>query len=72
VDVAKQLYLEPDLSKQLGTMECLQCRASLASNWTYYPDHYIGKNGELESYERSLAIPAAEDSIIESFPEIYS
>jgi len=72
VNVTKQLYIEPDINKHLGTTRCLKCAAPLVDNWVYYPDQYVGRDGKLCDYERPIEIPSDADSIVESFPEVYS
>jgi DNA-directed RNA polymerase subunit N (RpoN/RPB10) len=72
VNVLKQLYIEPDLDVQLSHMKCITCGESLFHNWHYYPDKYLGADGKLKSFERSIVIPPDSESIIEEFPEIFS
>lgn len=72
VNVAKQLYIESDLDVHLAGARCLGCGDGLAHHWRYYPDHYIGTDGKLTSFQRPAAIPADSESIIEFFPEVFS
>jgi DNA-directed RNA polymerase subunit N (RpoN/RPB10) len=72
VNVTKQLYIEPDINLRLSSMKCISCGESLHNNWHYYPEKYLGADGKLQSFERSIVIPPDSESIIEEFPEIFS
>ena len=71
-NVARQLYIEPNLNNYIKSTVCLKCAAPLVDNWVYYPDQYVGSDGTLCRHERSREIPSDADSIVESFPEVYS
>ena len=72
VNVTKQLYIEPDLDVHLRSAPCMACAEPLGGNWTYYPDNYVGADGQLHSHERTLEIPKDSESFIETFPEVFS
>ncbi len=72
VNVAKQLYIEPDLDKHLSSLGCSKCGRILSSNWSYYPEHYIDEDGGIQSFKRSRQIPDDADSIVAEFPEVFS
>jgi len=72
VNVAKQLYIEPDLDKHLSGFQCVGCGANLAGNWAFYPEYYLDEGGQLQEFERSDVIPDDSDSIIVEFPEVFS
>jgi hypothetical protein len=72
VNVAKQLYIEPDLERRLHSVQCDKCGKLLAGNWAYYPEKYVGEGGQLWSYERPCQIPNDADSIVAEFPEVFS
>ena len=72
VNVIKQLYIEPDLDTHLKSMRCSECGSELYKNWSYYPEQYLGPDGSLRTFERSLIIPPDEESIIAEFPEVFS
>lgn len=72
VNVAKQLYIEPDLDKHLSSVECSKCGKTLARNWEYYPETYLDENGQIRGFERPYQIPNDADSIVAEFPEVFS
>lgn len=72
VNVAKQLYIEPDLDKQLSSVQCTDCGNSLAGNWASYPESYLNEDGCLQQFERPYVIPDDNDSFIVEFPEVFS
>jgi len=72
VNVAKQLYIEPNLDVRLAGTKCLGCGVDLAKNWRYYPDFYLGADGQLTSFVRPSLIPPDSESTIAIFPEIFS
>ena len=72
VNVAKQLYIEPDLDKHLSSMECSKCDRTLDKNWSFYPESYIDENGEIRNFTRPCQIPDDVDSIVVEFPEVFS
>ena len=72
VNIAKQLYIEPNLNQQLAGVRCLRCRNLLAGNWSQYPENYVGKDGQLCQFERSPEIPNQGDSLIKEFFEVFS
>lgn len=71
-NAAKQLYIEPNLNKQLSGIDCMACGRSLTNNWSYYPDNYRGKDGMIHNFDRPREIPSEADSIVKEFPEVYS
>lgn len=72
VNVAKQLYIEPELDKQLSSVRCVGCGKSLSENWAFYPEHYLDENGQLQEFERPHVIPDDNDSFVVEFPEVFS
>lgn len=72
VNIIKQIYIEPDLDRQLNNMNCLKCGAALAGHWLDYPDNYIDKNGSICSFYRPEIIPEKESSLILDLYEVYS
>jgi hypothetical protein len=72
VSVTKQLYIEPDLDMHLRSVMCVGCAKLLGNNWAFYPDTYVGADGQLYAYERSQEIPNDSDSLVMSFPEVFS
>lgn len=72
VNVAKQLYIEPDLDKHLDNVKCSKCGEMMTGNWAYYPENYMGEDGQMRSFERPRQIPNDADSIVAEFPEIFT
>ena len=72
VNVAKQLYIEPDLDKHLSKVKCSKCGRILGSNWSYYPENYVDEDGRVESFKRPHQIPDDVDSIVSELPEVFS
>ena len=72
VNVAKQLYIEPDLDAHLLNVKCSKCGIILAGHWMYYPEHYLDAHGQVRDFERSQQIPSSADSIVVEFPEVFS
>ena len=72
VNVAKQLYIEPDLEKHLSNIQCAKCGKNLSDNWAYYPESYVDKSGEVRSFERPCELPDDADSTVVEFPEVFS
>jgi hypothetical protein len=72
VNITKQLYIEPDLDIHLRSVTCMGCARSLGRNWAFYPDTYVGEDGQLHAFERPQQIPKDSDSVVMSFPEVFS
>lgn len=72
MNVAKQLYIEPDLDKYLDSVECLKCGQILNGNWAFYPETYMNESGQMRNFERPQQIPNSDDSIVAEIPEIFS
>jgi len=72
VNVAKQLYIAPDLETHLSGVQCAKCHRNLAGNWVYYPEKYIDERGHVQSFERPTQIPDDADSIVAEFPDVFS
>ena len=72
VNVAKQLYIEPDLERHLNSVKCWACNKFLSGNWAYYPDDYLDEGGRIQHFERSHRFPEDADSIVAEFPEVFS
>lgn len=72
VNVAKQLYIEPNLEKYLSGIQCAKCCRPLAGNWAYYPEVYVDESGEVRNFERPYQIPDDADSTVVEFPEVFS
>ena len=72
VNVAKQLYIEPDLDAHLSGKKCIGCGKALHSNWRYYPEYYVDDAGKPRTFERSQIIPPDDESFVEAFPEVFS
>jgi hypothetical protein len=72
VNVAKQLYIEPDLDTHLSGKACVDCGSNFYKNWSYYPDRYIGADGMRHTFTRSLSMPPEDESIITELLEVFS
>jgi hypothetical protein len=72
VNVARLLYVEPDLDRHLEKVNCLECASVLANNWLSYPDNYVEKDGSIGKIERPLFVPSDDKSIIVAFYEVFS
>lgn len=72
VNVAKQLYIAPDLETHLSGVQCAKCDKPLAENWAYYPENYMDESGQLQNFNRPNQIPDDVDSIVAEFPEVFS
>lgn len=72
VNVAKQLYIQPNLDKHLKVVKCLGCGKILAENWAYYPENFIDECGHIRNFERPNQIPNDTDSIIVEFPGVFT
>lgn len=72
VDITKQVYVGPELSKKVKGEKCLCCGNYLGNNYAYYPETFIGTGGSIEHFERDRLYPDYAYSVIIEFPEIYT
>ena len=72
VNVAMQLYMEPNIDIYLADTKCIGCDLTLAYNWKFYPDNFLDEEGKPAVFERPSVIPPDSESIIVALPEIFS
>tara|TARA_Y100001937_G_C6845180_1_gene209589 strand:+ start:113 stop:451 length:339 start_codon:yes stop_codon:yes gene_type:complete len=71
VNVAKQMYMGPDLDSYLSGVLCYSCGSVLKSNWYFYPDRFL-EDGCVKKFKRCPRVPDESGSIIVEFPEVFS
>ena len=70
VNIAKQVYVGPQLSEKIKEIKCKVCNHYLSDNYALYPDKYV-INGHIFLYKRPLQILPDSTSVVMEFDEIY-